>query len=98
MQVFKTGFIEGHRWIFDADIKRLKKTCVQYGQQFIQTMNSRVDFYNKIYNTIYDVMQTYINSDIDLPENIRVSIIKNDSELQELLTYIYRYVCDYFDL
>lgn len=43
-------------------------------------------------------MTIYINSDVFLINSIRVSIIKNDSELQELYRYIYRNVCNYFAL
>jgi len=32
IQAFKTGWIEGHRWIFDANVDKLIKSVVQYGE------------------------------------------------------------------
>lgn len=98
MQVFKTGFIQGHRWIFDANINKLIKATILYGEQLVQAANDRITFYHTIYNHIYDVMKIYINSDIYLANNIRISIINNNLELQKLHVYIYRNVCDYFEL
>lgn len=98
MQVFITGFIQGHRWIFDANINKLIKATILYGEQLVQTANDRITFYHTIYNHIYDVMKIYINSDIYLANNIRISIINNNLELQKLHAYIYRNVCDYFEL
>lgn len=44
MQVFKTGFIEGHRWRFATDVNKLIETIVLYGKLLVQTIDNKKIF------------------------------------------------------